>query len=199
MIIEALIEGTHTTVPTKDGWQLPGHTGAVTLVRAQHHNILIDTGARGQFEAIRRALAATELSPKDITDIILTHLHLDHAYNVAFFPKAHLFAWQHEWRAGETIGYRDISHYHLVKGLSFLPTPGHAAEHLSVVLQHANFTTVIAGDAINEDFVRTDQISAFTYDEDLYRQSAASIIAVADLIVPGHGQPFRPKEIQRTA
>jgi len=61
--------------------------------------ILVDTGydhaeAQKRDRPIRldpgEALAPLGLTPDDITEVIVTHLHYDHAGGLAFFPNAHL-------------------------------------------------------------------------------------------------------------
>lgn len=69
------------------------------LLRQGDRNILVDTGydheeARLRDRPIRldpgAALAPLGLTPDDITEIIVTHLHYDHAGGLALFPNAHL-------------------------------------------------------------------------------------------------------------
>lgn len=69
------------------------------LLRQGNRNILVDTGydqeeARLRDRPIRldpgAALAPLGLTPDDITEVIVTHLHYDHAGGLALFPNAHL-------------------------------------------------------------------------------------------------------------
>jgi glyoxylase-like metal-dependent hydrolase (beta-lactamase superfamily II) len=41
--------------------------------------VLIDSGAGSTIENLKSALKLLELSPADVTDVLLTHIHLDHA------------------------------------------------------------------------------------------------------------------------
>lgn len=69
------------------------------LLRRDGRNILVDTGY-DQEEAAQRGrpirldpgevLAPFGLTPEDITEVIVTHLHYDHAGGLALFPNAHL-------------------------------------------------------------------------------------------------------------
>lgn len=73
----------------------------IWLIRGQGRNILVDAGFhRDQF--IRqwhpvdyvepsKAIARLGLKPEDITDIVMTHLHWDHADGVDLFPNAHIW------------------------------------------------------------------------------------------------------------
>lgn len=69
------------------------------LLRRGNHVILVDTGydaeeaaARGRPIRLdpREALRPLGLRPEDITEVIVTHLHYDHAGGLALFPNAHL-------------------------------------------------------------------------------------------------------------
>lgn len=193
MNISHLIVGNHVSTPTPAGVLLKGHTGAVTLLQHAGHNILIDTGGRGMFDGIKIKLGEHGLKPADIDMVILTHFHLDHAFNIARFPEANVFGWMHEWREGETLRLPDMEGFSPVDSVTLIKTPGHAEEHLSVVVKDPVLgTVVVAGDAINEEFALSGTVKAFTYDEKLYRESAKRILETADVIIPGHGRMFRP-------
>lgn len=69
------------------------------LLRRGNRNILVDTGydekeAASRDRPIRMnpvaALAPLGLKPEDINELIVTHLHYDHAGGLALFPNAHL-------------------------------------------------------------------------------------------------------------
>jgi len=85
----------------------------VWLVRGNGHNILVDSGFyREQFfkqwhvtdfikpsDAVKRA----GVDPEDITDVIVTHMHWDHADGMDLFPKAKVWLQKDEleYYAGE--------------------------------------------------------------------------------------------------
>jgi glyoxylase-like metal-dependent hydrolase (beta-lactamase superfamily II) len=184
-----LFLGIHEVSSTHEGSLLPKHTAAVTLIQTEGKNILVDCGARGTFELITAELAKHKLTPNDIDILILTHFHLDHAFNVALFPNARVIGWMHEWRNTGTLRIAKIQDFEVVKGVKVFPTPGHAEEHLAVeVLLDSGEKLVIAGDAIEEQYVKTKDIHRFAYDKDLYKKSADEIIKRADIIIPGHGE-----------
>lgn len=193
MKILPIVTGTHVTKQTPFGVTLPDHTGSVTLLQHEGQNILVDTGGRGMFHAIKIGLKEHGLDPSDINVVILTHLHLDHSYNVCRFPEARLFAWMHEWRDRETVRIKDIDGFRLFDRITLIQTPGHAEEHISVAVEGDDGAmTVISGDAVNEEYSLTGAIKAFVYDETLYRKSADRILAMADAVIPGHGRIFHP-------
>jgi glyoxylase-like metal-dependent hydrolase (beta-lactamase superfamily II) len=94
----------------------------VWLVRGNGRNILVDSGFyREQFfkqwkvtDFVKpsEALAPLGVKPEDITDVIITHMHWDHADGMDLFPKARIWlqkdeyqyytgeAWQHKGTHG---------------------------------------------------------------------------------------------------
>ncbi len=79
----------------------------VWLVRAPGHNILVDSGFyRDQFfknwkvrDFVKpsEAIAKLGLKPEDITDVIITHMHWDHADGMDLFPKAKIWIQKDEY------------------------------------------------------------------------------------------------------
>lgn len=86
------------------------------LVRTEHHNILIDTGLGWGLDAssgdqnvsnVKTNLEIFRLQPKDITHVVLSHLHYDHIAGGTYtgkdftvkptFPNATYFVQQEEW------------------------------------------------------------------------------------------------------
>ncbi len=199
MLIDPILIGQHVMHEENGVHFIQPHTGAVTLLRTNGKNVLVDTGARGFMPTIQERLQFFHLSPNDIDLIILTHLHLDHAYNVAYFPHARVIAWFHDWKHKQTSRIGGIDGYEPLPGIKIITTPGHGEESISVVAENQRGETVVlAGDSINEVYAMTAKIAAFTYDADIYNQSAKKILDAADVIIPGHGDwfdnPFRKKE-----
>src|SRR5579862_3889825 len=85
----------------------------VWLVRGGGRNILVDSGFyRDQFfkqwhvtEFVKpsEVIARVGLKPEDITDVIVTHMHWDHADGMDLFPKARIWIQKDEleYYAGE--------------------------------------------------------------------------------------------------
>jgi glyoxylase-like metal-dependent hydrolase (beta-lactamase superfamily II) len=79
----------------------------VWLVKGEGHNILVDAGFyRDQFfkqwpgiaDYVKpsEAIARVGLKPEDITDIVITHMHWDHADGMDLFPKAKIWLQKEE-------------------------------------------------------------------------------------------------------
>lgn len=199
--IHPIIQGIHTAETRGEQVFLPNHTSAVTLLQADSTNILVDVGGRGTMGRITQGLSAHGLTPDDIHLIILTHLHLDHCYNVAFFTQAQVYAWNHDWTPSGTLRFNTIETAPLPSGIQIIKTPGHMLEHLTVLVTTDNGERVaLVGDSFNEHYMRTDEINNFCADEPAYRKSADWVLSIADRVIPGHGPVFdviKPTESRR--
>ncbi len=79
----------------------------VWLVRGGGRNILVDAGFYREqffkqwkirdFKKPSDALAMVNLKPEDITDVIITHMHWDHADGADLFPKARIWLQRDEY------------------------------------------------------------------------------------------------------
>jgi glyoxylase-like metal-dependent hydrolase (beta-lactamase superfamily II) len=185
--IRSIITGVHKVEKDGEIVTLPNHTGAVTYVCLDGKHIIIDTGARGRINEIKKELEVLGLSILDIDYVILTHFHLDHSYNVAHFENSVVIGWSHFWNNGSTVRINDLGKIDGLDGLSIFKTPGHAEEHISVSILIGNKNVVISGDAINLTYVNRKEIDVFSYDNQLSVESANKILEMADIIVPGHG------------
>lgn len=93
----------------------------IWLVRGDGHNILVDSGFYHErffkdgkikdFIKPSDALTRFGLKPEDITDIVITHMHWDHADGIDLFPKARIWIQKEEleYYAGEAWETKDTS------------------------------------------------------------------------------------------
>jgi len=163
-----------------DAW--PWHVHAFA-VRTSSRLVLVDSGL-GHFPPYRPwaehterepALARAAVAVDDVTDVVLTHLHADHAGGVATpdgaprFPNArvhvHAADRAHFDRVGEDDGYhaaREIAaldrngrvettqdDHEIVRGVRVLHTPGHTPGHRSVLIEDGDARLVLAGDVLH--------------------------------------------------
>jgi len=153
------------------------------LVRLGDRRVVIDTGIGpgridfpgvGYFEGGRylESLATTGVDPADVTDVVYTHLHLDHCgwTTVAgdlTFPNArhHVTAgeWDH-WHGGDDPAGPDPERvqrpledrlHHMEDGDTIAPgidvvfTPGHTPGHCSLVVSSGRARALILGDVLH--------------------------------------------------
>ena len=79
----------------------------VWVVRGGGHDILVDAGFYREqffknwnvkdFKKPSEAIGAAGLKPEDITDVIVTHMHWDHADGADLFPKARIWVQRDEY------------------------------------------------------------------------------------------------------
>ncbi|WYX59102.1 MBL fold metallo-hydrolase [Achromobacter xylosoxidans] len=81
-----------------------------TLLRSDRHKILVDVGAFGVRHLLGRHLDACGVAPADITDVVLTHAHYDHAVNFTLFPNATVWigAQELQWAAAQPPGFNPL-------------------------------------------------------------------------------------------
>lgn len=99
-----------TTLP--ESAVIPGGDGdkelpiilSVFLVRTQGRNILVDAGCEDlpgfvltDFRPAAEALKTQGIKPREITDVIITHAHHDHAQSVKEFPHARIWVQAQEF------------------------------------------------------------------------------------------------------
>jgi N-acyl homoserine lactone hydrolase len=136
------------------------------LIQADEGTYLIDTGMPDEWigrggnmdgeeiyphmtadDAIEQRLAAVGLRPQDLTCVINTHLHFDHAGGNAHFTEVPILLQDAELAAGRAgeidfqgwdqpgLRYETIrGDYHVCAGLDLLLTPGHTPGHQSVLV-----------------------------------------------------------------
>jgi N-acyl homoserine lactone hydrolase len=113
--------------------------------------------------SIEDGLAAHGISLKDITGVANCHLHFDHSgQNGLIPPGVPIFVQRTEWAMVHEPDYTvpewiDVpgltyevldGEIEVAPGLRLIPTPGHTAGHQSLVLDAADGTVVLAGQAV---------------------------------------------------
>jgi glyoxylase-like metal-dependent hydrolase (beta-lactamase superfamily II) len=113
--------------------------------------------------AIEDALAEHGISLGDVTGVANCHLHFDHSGQNGRIPSGvPIFVQRAEWakvhEPGYTVpGWIDVpslsyeildGELEVAPGLRLIPTPGHTSGHQSLVLEAADGTVVLAGQAV---------------------------------------------------
>ncbi|CAM4706295.1 unnamed protein product [Lepidochelys olivacea] len=197
----SLIPGTpYSVLVLQEGYSraLPDGTmqadGTVTLLRGPRLT-LVDTGGPWGRERLLGLLAAQGVAPGDVSHVVCTHGHSDHAGNLNLFPGATLLV-GFDLSRGEGLylphNLGDGAPYPIDPGhVEVLPTPGHTAAHTSVLVRGTALGTVlVAGDLFERE---QDEAAWRALSEDPARQeqSRRRALALADVVIPGHGPPFR--------
>ena len=156
------------------------------LLQNGQENVLVDTGmsensivdgkawgapAEGGSSLVKRELAKANLTPQDISLVIYTHLHLDHAGNCGLFQKAKHIAQKDEWKelldpppcakfSGdynqniipilEKLDFFAIDNdIQIADGIKLLKTPGHTSGSQAVAVKTIGGEYYISGDNFN--------------------------------------------------
>jgi len=142
-------------------------------------------------------LAHCDLTPADITHLVITHGDVDHIGGIHDFPDATLVVSRaereqprpryHEGTSSPIIwpeGMHELpidDDTDLVPGVRLLTTPGHSIGHLSLLLQLPDTGPVLlACDAISRQQEIDDDRFGGAWDEDAARASANKIVQIAE-------------------
>ena len=161
-------------------------------------------------EEIGPQLRALGVGPRDVRRVVLTHLHIDHDGGLAHFPDSDILVSRGElrtasgWRgrvggylpnrwpswfspvpldlAPEAFGPFATSRRLTAAGdVIAVGTPGHTANHLSVLAEDEGITYVLAGDSsYNERLMLTGQIDGVCANEDVARTTLRAIRHLAN-------------------
>ena len=187
--VKVLIEGYAKSTGGKEFRASP----TTTLIKDSGKLILVDPGANRQ--KLLDALKRENLRPKNIDMIFLTHYHIDHLINIRLFPNKDILDNGTIYRDDEEIGFSKK-----IPGTSIkiIPTPGHAFEHVSLLVETNKGKMCIAGDLWwwEDGKQKTDKKSLlnakdiFVKDKKALLKSRKKILEIADYIIPGHGKMF---------
>ena len=160
----------------------------VTLITDGDVAVIVDPGMVASRQALLAALAAHDIDPDAVTDVVFSHHHPDHTVNAALFPAARI----HDFWAvydGDLWVSRDAEGTELSPSIRLLATPGHTEQDISTVASTADGVVVCTHAWWTEEGPADDP---FSPDQAALARSRQRILDIATLIVPGHGPSFRP-------
>lgn len=169
----------------------PHVASTCSLVRDADVLVVVDPGLAPSQAAILDPLRALGVEPGAVTDVVLSHHHPDHALNVALFPAARV---HDHWAIYDFAGRWDDVEAEgrvLAPSVSLLRTPGHSAEDISTVVGTDDGIVVFTHLWWTADGPAEDP---YAPDAGVLHASRSRVLELADLIVPGHGDPFAPTE-----
>lgn len=171
--------------------------GTITLVRGPK-NIIVDTGGPWDRDRIIYALAEEALGVKDIHYVICSHGHSDHTGNNNLFPDA-VFIVSFDISRGDLYTFHDFKSgavYKIDEDVDVMPTPGHTGQDVSVIVKTREGVVAVVGDLFECEADLDDESlwRANSSNEAEQEQNRRSVLALADLVIPGHGEMFRVKK-----
>lgn len=167
-----------------------GVMSACTLIRDGDRVIVVDPGMAPSARSILDPLEALGVRPEDVTEVVLGHHHPDHTIHAGHFPNA---AIHDHWAIYRGTDWEDSDAESRVLAPSVIlaRTPGHTAEDISTIVGTPDGIVVCTHCWFTADTTVDDEAPD---DADQLHASRASILAIADRIVPGHGPAFTPMD-----
>jgi glyoxylase-like metal-dependent hydrolase (beta-lactamase superfamily II) len=168
------------------------HVGStMVLVRDGDALIVTDPGMAANRSRILDPLAALGVAPEAVTHVFLSHHHPDHTINIALFPNAEVVDfWARYkddlWTDHEGDGYR------LSPNSQLWLTPGHTEEDASLLVTADDGVYAMTHLWWLSD--RTPEVDPLGWDQAKIETGRARVLAAADVVVPGHGGPFRVRD-----
>lgn len=180
----ATIDVLHEGYARTDGGT--SHVGStISLVRSGDLVAIIDPGMVTDRQVLLDALAAHDVGPTAVTDVVLSHHHPDHTVNAALFPRARI---HDHWAtyAGDVWDSRSAEGVHLAEDVVLWETPGHTPQDISTMV------TTDAGIAACTHlwWHATMEGDPRATDLDALHRNRQRVLSVATRIVPGHGPAF---------
>jgi glyoxylase-like metal-dependent hydrolase (beta-lactamase superfamily II) len=169
----------------------PNVVSTCTLLREGEVVAVVDPGLAPSQGAILNPLRELGLDASDVTDVVISHHHPDHTLNVALFPGARV---HDHWAIYDFAGRWDDVDCEgrvLAPSIQLIRTAGHSHEDLSTVVGTPDGVVVLTHLWWTDT---TPVEDPYAPDPAALHASRARVLGFADLIVPGHGAPFRPSE-----
>ena len=200
----------------------------VSLLRSGQRVILVDTGSFGMRAVLAHRLEKVGVRPSQVTDILLTHAHYDHAANYLLFPSATVWISDRElaWANGKSpefdplpelyaqdlvrnrrvhsIDTSERSPSEVLPGIYAILADGHTPGSMIYHAVSEQSPMLFTGDAVKNRAELSSHSADRTLDADA---STRTIELVHDLweslpnalLVPGHDLPMRWDAQTRTS
>jgi glyoxylase-like metal-dependent hydrolase (beta-lactamase superfamily II) len=171
-------------------------------------------------EEIGPLMRARNLAPEDVRWVVQTHLHQDHEGGLHHFPNAQVVISRSEWQAAQGLAGRLAGYlsYRWPQSLSpvlidfqapgagafpqrhiltragdvqLVPTPGHSAGHMSVLLEEDDHIVFFAGDAsYTQALLISNTVDGVATNPQVYQASQRAILGLANetptVYLPSH-------------
>lgn len=173
--------------------------------------VLVDAGQPAYIPLIHAGLHRLGLTPADVTDVLLTHMHWDHVANFSMFTQATTWVGEQElaWAADQPAGTKFIPDLHvqellrrssdverisgereILPGIHAIASPGHTPHHLAFFAESAGDGLVFAGDSVKNIYELATKRVDFTMDavqsEKTIDRLRSLLTDTAAALVPGH-------------
>ncbi len=161
---------------------------SIVLVRDGDALIVSDPGMVARRSLILDPLAELGIDPAAVTHVFLSHHHPDHTINVALFPNAEVVDFWARYRDDLWLDMPGDG-YRLSPNAQLWLTPGHTAEDASLIVEADDGVYAMTHLWWHAD--RTPEFDPVADDQGAIAAGRERVLAVADVVIPGHGGAFR--------
>jgi glyoxylase-like metal-dependent hydrolase (beta-lactamase superfamily II) len=170
-----------------------GYTGertasSVVLVRDGDALLVVDPGMVPNRDAILGPLRELGVDSESVSHVFLSHHHPDHTMNVALFPNAEVVDFWARY-IGDLWLDHDGDGYRVTPRSRLWLTPGHTEEDATLVVEADDGVYAMTHLWWHAD--RTPVLDPFAVDQAALERSRERVLDTADVVIPGHGAPFR--------
>jgi len=165
----------------------------VVLVRDGDAVVVVDPGMVASRARILGPMEQLGVSPDDVTDVVFSHHHPDHTLNAALFGRARFHDF---WAiyAGDVWTERPADGFELSPSVRLMATPGHTAQDITTLVTTGHGLAACTHLWWSSEGPIIDPLGE---DQELLERSRARLLALQPrIIMPGHGIPFAPAELQ---
>uniref|UniRef100_A0A0N4ZWV8 Metallo-beta-lactamase domain-containing protein 1 n=1 Tax=Parastrongyloides trichosuri TaxID=131310 RepID=A0A0N4ZWV8_PARTI len=159
-------------------------SGSVILIERFNKILLFDCGDPWNEKELKENLMKKrKLKIEDITDIIISHWHIDHIGNLGIFPDNKL---QRNWEQ-----FKDIENVMNIKINSVKEC--HSNEDVYIIASNNDGTTLISGDIFeNENDIWNEENWCCQSKNVIHQKLQRYLLSKnVDFIIPGHGSIFK--------
>lgn len=166
--------------------------GTITLITGPK-NILVDTGGPWDRQLLQRQLEEEGVGVGGVHVVVGTHGHSDHIGNLNLFPHALLIV-GFDVCQGDTYLKNELAQGHAYtvdEHVCVLPSPGHSGQDVSVQVTGTTAGTLLVAGDLFECCSDEDSWRDVSLNPALQELSRRRALQSANIIIPGHGCPFR--------
>jgi len=184
---------------------------SVFLIRSGSKTILFDTAHVGRRLVLQAALQQAGVREEEIDHVVMSHAHWDHVQNIDLFENADLLIHaderkyahrphRNDWAtprwtgaAIETVRITEVGDgYEIAPGVKIVDVPGHSPGSIALAVETDQGLACLTGDALHfADVALTGKNPLVFWDDEQASRSIKRMVEMADILYPGHDQPFR--------
>jgi len=161
---------------------------SISLIRDGDAILVADPGMVAHRSIITDELAVRGVAAEAVTHVWISHHHPDHTMNIALFPNAEVVDFWARYRDDLWLDH-DGDGYRVTPHAQLWLTPGHTEEDTTLVIEADDGVY-----ALTHLWWRPDQspeIDPVASDQAALERARERVLAVADVVIPGHGDAFR--------